>query len=150
MVIYTDVPDNTREAIYISEENTSGAEFKFDGSKESIKKAFIDYIDKYYVPMNVKYVKENKKVDKKVNVMEALTEEDIEELSKFSFTDEELAHILSLFELISDENKDKAFGIIKALFEGKKLVDDTEKSENVKQTRNTISERYTRILLGNR
>lgn len=67
--------------------------------------------------------KESITKDEKVSVMEALTEQDIEELSKFSLTDEEIAHILSLFELISDENKDKAFGIIKVLFEGKKLVD---------------------------
>lgn len=90
--------------------------------------------------------------DKKVSVMEALTEQDIEELSKFSLTDEEIAHILSLFELISDENKDKAFSIIKVLFEGKKLVPDEDKIEEsiVTKKRTSVSERYTRMLLGDK
>lgn len=90
---------------------------------------------------------------KKVSVMESLTEKDIEELSEMSFTEDELSHILSLFELISDENKDKAFGIIKSLFEGKKLVSDEEKVEekvNRCAKKNTISERYTKILLGDK
>lgn len=91
-------------------------------------------------------------LDKKVNVMEALTEQDIEEISKLSLTDEEIAHILSLFELISDENKNKAFETIKALFEGKKLVPDEDKVEEsvVTKKRTSISERYTRMLLGDK
>lgn len=91
-------------------------------------------------------------LDKKVNVMEVLTEQDIEEISKLSLTDEEIAHILSLFELISDENKDKAFETIKALFEGKKLVPDEDKVEEsvVTKKRTSISERYTRMLLGDK
>lgn len=96
--------------------------------------------------------KESITKDEKVSVMEALTEQDIEELSKFSLTDEEIAHILSLFELISDENKDKAFGIIKVLFEGKKLVPDEDKIEEsiVTKKRTSVSERYTRMLLGDK
>lgn len=96
--------------------------------------------------------KESITKDEKVSVMEALTEQDIEELSKLSLTDEEIAHILSLFELISDENKDKAFGIIKVLFEGKKLVPDEDKIEEsiVTKKRTSVSERYTRMLLGDK
>lgn len=89
----------------------------------------------------------------KLSVMEALTEEDIKVISEFSLTEDEISHILSLFELISDENKDSAFGIIKSLFEGKKLVPDEDKVEENfigRRKKNTVSERYTRILLGDK
>lgn len=92
------------------------------------------------------------KVNEKKNVMEALTEDDITVLSDFDLTETEISHILSLFELISDENKDKAFNIIKSLFEGKKLVDSdketVEEKMNVRKKRNSVSERYVRTLLG--
>ena len=88
-------------------------------------------------------------VDTKVSIMESLTEDDIVELSKFSLTEDEISHIVSLFELISEENKDKAFDIIKSLFEGKKLVTDEnnkEIEENLKNSAEVSS--YTRKLLG--
>lgn len=88
-------------------------------------------------------------IDTKVSIMESLTEDDIVELSKFSLTEDEISHIVSLFELISEENKDKAFDIIKSLFEGKKLVTDEsneEIEENLKNSAEVSS--YTRKLLG--
>lgn len=36
-------------SIFISEESTSGAEYKYTGSKDEIKAAVADYIDKYYI-----------------------------------------------------------------------------------------------------
>lgn len=92
---------------------------------------------------------------KKTNIFESLDETDIEVLSTFDLTEEETAHILSLFELISDENKDKAFAIVKSLFEGKKLVpsedEEVEAEEGLNATRKyTISEGYTRMLLGDK
>lgn len=88
-------------------------------------------------------------IDTKVSIMESLTEDDIVELSKFSLTEDEISHIVSLFELISEENKDKAFDIIKSLFEGKKLVID-ESNEDIKENLKNSTEvsRYTRKLLG--
>lgn len=50
---------------------------------------------------------------KKSNIFESLTEQDIEDLSEMSLTESEIQDILSLFELISEENKDRAFAIIK-------------------------------------
>lgn len=89
-------------------------------------------------------------IDTKVSIMESLTEDDIVELSKFSLTEDEISHIVSLFELISEENKDKAFDIIKSLFEGKKLVTDESNEEIEENLENSAAEvsSYTRKLLG--
>lgn len=89
---------------------------------------------------------------KKSNIFESLTEQDIEDLSEMSLTESEIQDILSLFELISEENKDRAFAIIKKIFKNKKLVPDTETSENFnkKSHRLSTSERYTRTLLGDK
>lgn len=88
---------------------------------------------------------------KKVNVFESLTESDIELLSNFSLTEKEVSDILSLFELIPEENKDKAFSIIKNLFEGKKIVTDDAVAEGTfppHRKKLSVSERYTKTLLG--
>lgn len=88
-------------------------------------------------------------IDTKVSIMESLTEDDIVELSKFSLTEDEISHIVSLFELISEENKDKAFDIIKSLFEGKKLVTDESNEEIEENLKNSAAvSSYTRKLLG--
>lgn len=88
-------------------------------------------------------------IDTKVSIMESLTEDDIVELSKFSLTEDEISHIVSLFELISEENKDKAFDIIKSLFEGKKLVTDESNKEIEENLKNSaVVSSYTRKLLG--
>lgn len=92
---------------------------------------------------------DNNSTDKKVGIFEALTDSDVEALSKLSLDEDEIAKVLSMFELVSEENKDKMLGIITSLFEGKKLVsDETEEvSENINR-RNAVSEGYTRRLLG--
>lgn len=94
------------------------------------------------------------KEGKKVRAMEALDETDIEKLSELSLTEEELSHVLSLLNLISDDEKDSAISLVESLFKGKKLVsDDAETAENLnnyRAKRSSISERYTRILLGDK
>lgn len=117
--------------------------------RTSVVITFTDGSDAVYT---VDKILDDKVNEKKNNIMEALTEDDITTLSDFDLTETEISHILSLFELISDENKDKAFNIIKSLFEGKKLVDSDKKTVeekmNVKRKRNSVSERYVRTLLG--
>ena len=138
------------DAIWIAEENSSGAEYPYDGTTDSIKAAFNSYMDNQYV------ISESVASQKRVNIFESLDETDIEVLSTFDLTEEETAHILSLFELISDENKDKAFAIVKSLFEGKKLVPSEDKEVEAEEGLNTttrkytISEGYTRMLLGDK
>lgn len=84
-----------------------------------------------------------------VDIFESLTDEDVEKLSTYSLTEDELSHVLSLFELISDENKTKALELIDAIFSGKKLVADEEKKETSETLKyRKISESYTRKLLG--
>lgn len=84
-----------------------------------------------------------------VDIFESLTDEDVEKLSTYNLTEDELSHILSLFELISDENKTKALELINAIFSGKKLVADEEKEETSETLKyRKISESYTRKLLG--
>lgn len=80
---------------------------------------------------------------KKKNVFEALTNEDIEKLSIYTLTEDELSHLLSLLELIDDSNKLKAFELVEAIFGGKKLVEEVQESKRVRK-----SESYTRRLLG--
>lgn len=94
--------------------------------------------------------------NKKVNVVEALTDEDMQILSTFDITDDELSTILSIFEYISDENKDTVLSLFDSLLKGKTLVasettqEVEEKFDNYNKNKNMVSERYTRILLGNR
>lgn len=89
---------------------------------------------------------------KKKSIFESLTDDDIKKLSEYSLTEEELSHLLSLLELINDDDKPKAFEYVEALFKGKKLVKDEEKVEEFinqfKSTRKKTSESYTRKLLG--
>nr|CAI9751317.1 hypothetical protein DGKKSRWO_DGKKSRWO_CDS_0037 [uncultured phage]CAI9752173.1 hypothetical protein CVNMHQAP_CVNMHQAP_CDS_0037 [uncultured phage] len=90
-------------------------------------------------------------MEERRNVMESLTEDDMKALSELTLTDEELSHVISLFELITDDNKDKALALIISLFKGKKLVADEEKETEesvVRRKRSSVSERYTRMLLG--
>lgn len=80
---------------------------------------------------------------KKTSVFESLDDTDIEKLSKYNLTESEYSNLLSLLELINDDDKSKAFELTDAIFLNKKLVsDDTEKVEESK----TIN--YTRRLLG--
>ena len=90
-------------------------------------------------------------MEERHNVMESLTEDDMKALSELTLTDEELSHVISLFELITDDNKDKALALIISLFKGKKLAADEEKETEesvVRRKRSSVSERYTRMLLG--
>ena len=86
-----------------------------------------------------------------VDVFESLDDSDIEKISKLNLNEEELSNVLSLFELIPVENKESAINILQSLFLNKKLVpidpDENTKNMEEKVVRN-ISERYTRILLG--
>ena len=79
-----------------------------------------------------------------------MTNADIEKLSIYSFTEDELSHVLSLLELIDDSNKEKAFELVDALFNGKKLVEDEEQQvvESIQQQKARMSKNYTRRLLG--
>ena len=79
-----------------------------------------------------------------------MTNADIEKLSIYSFTEDELSHVLSLLELIDDSNKEKAFELVDALFNGKKLVEDEEQqvTESIQQQKARMSKNYTRRLLG--
>lgn len=90
--------------------------------------------------------------DEETKVFESLTEKDIEDLSHFDLTEEEIMHILSLFEIVPEDDKDQAFSIIKSLFLGKKLVPVEKNEEDIAkddETKNSkISESYTRKLLG--
>ena len=88
--------------------------------------------------------------NKKTSVFEALTNADIEKLGIYSFTEDELSHVLSLLELIDDSNKEKAFELVDALFNGKKLVEDEEQQvvESIQQQKARMSKNYTRRLLG--
>lgn len=80
---------------------------------------------------------------KKTSVFESLDDTDIEKLSKYNLTESEYSNLLSLLELINDDDKSKAFELTDTIFLNKKLVsDDTEKVEESK----TIN--YTRRLLG--
>lgn len=79
---------------------------------------------------------------KKHNIFESLTNEDIEKLSKYDLSETDLSHLLSLLELIDDENKAKAFEYVDAIFNNKKLV------ENVEESCSTPECSYTRRLLG--
>lgn len=81
------------------------------------------------------------KSKKTYNIFEALNNDDIEKLSELDLTETELSHILSLFELISEDNKTKAFEIIMDLFKNKKLVSTTDNTN--------INESYTKVLLDN-
>ena len=85
------------------------------------------------------------------NVMEALTETDMEVISSFKLTDDETAHIISLLELVPEEGKEAALNTLKGLFEGKELVSvkDVEVEEKAKK-KSSIAERYTKILLGDK
>lgn len=83
--------------------------------------------------------------ESKVSVFESLTDEDVEALSELKLDEAEMDNLLSLLELISDENKVKAFEFVNAIFKGKELIPISEKevSEQISK-----SARYTQILLG--
>lgn len=98
-----------------------------------------DELEKYNIPSESGEATTN---PCSVTVFESLTDDDVEKLSKYSLTEEELSYVLSLLELIGDDNKAKAFDLINALFSNKKLVPD-DSEDKVKK-----SERYTRRLLG--
>lgn len=88
---------------------------------------------------------------RKKNVMESLTNEEIDKLGELEINSDEIQYIIDLFELISDENKDQALNIINTLFAGKKLVpveDTISESVNIKSKNQKVSESYTRRLLG--
>lgn len=122
--------------------------------KDSVVLIFDDGSEAVYTVDKIMNDKVNEKAakktceNKKSNIFEALTEQDIEDLSEFSLTEAELQHILSLFEIISEENKDKAFAIIKDLFKGKKLVPDEDQKAEESKKHTSVSERYTKKLLG--
>ena len=92
----------------------------------------------------------------KVSVVESLTDDDMQILSNFDITDDELSTILSIFEYISDENKEAVLDLFNALLSGKTIVlseketEVEEKFDTYQEKKNVVSERYTRILLGNR
>lgn len=87
---------------------------------------------------------------KRKNVFEALTNDDIEKLSVYTLTEDELSHLLGLLELIDDDNKFKAFELVDALFNDKKLVSDEQVNESIKNKLKRVqtAESYTLRLLG--
>lgn len=90
----------------------------------------------------------------KVNIYESLTDDDMGKIASLNLSDDEIGTLLGLFEIIDDSNKDKALEIIEALFAGKKLIPD-EKGDASSEgefasTPAQISERYTRMLMGER
>lgn len=86
----------------------------------------------------------------RINIFESLNDEDITKLSSYKLNDEDLSHLLSLFELISDENKAKAFEIVDALLSGKELIATVNECINPRiDELKSKSEKYTRRLLGN-
>ncbi len=117
-------------------------------------------------------------MEDKNTILDALTDEDVEYISNLKLAEDEIASLINLLELIQSDNKDKAIDIIKTLFDNKILVDAAEPAENAtdevtdnnettdniddtddieeKETDTEIvdescvpvSERYTRILLG--
>ena len=78
----------------------------------------------------------------KTNVFESLTDTDIDKLSNYNLNDDELSYLLGLFELISDENKAKAFELVDALLLNKNLV--AMEAESLRFNKNV----YTKRLLG--
>lgn len=94
-------------------------------------------------PENIQNIEDIPGFARKKNVFESLTNEEVDKLSELSLTETETNHLLNLLELISDDNKDKALGLVNALFKGKKLVQDVAESHKPR-----MSESYTRRLLG--
>ena len=107
-------------------------------------------------------------MEDKNTILDALTNEDIEYISSLHLTKDEIASLINLLELIQSDNKDRAINIIKILFDNKTLVDaepaenaTDETTDNIDDTDDieeketdteivdeSVSERYTRILLG--
>lgn len=102
-----------------------------------------DY-DVYPETMNTEILGDryNEFAETKTNVFESLTDTDIDKLGKYNLNDDELSYLLGLFELISDENKAKAFELVDALLLNKNLV--AIEAESLKPKKAT----YTRRLLG--
>lgn len=110
-------------------------------------------------------------MEDKNTILDVLTNEDIEYISSLHLTKDEIASLINLLELIQSDNKDRAINIIKILFDNKTLVDaepaenaTDETTDNIDDTDDIeeketdteivdescvpVSERYTRILLG--
>lgn len=132
--------NRNKDSVVITFKDGSQAVYTVD----KILKGEVDDKKKSEKQRPVKYHKQSESVN---TTFEALTEDDIETLSKFDLTEDEIQHILSLFELISEENKDRTFSIIKSLFQGKTLVPDKTETEKPNK-KSSVSERYTAKLLG--
>nr|DAI22729.1 MAG TPA: hypothetical protein [Caudoviricetes sp.] len=116
-------------------------------------------------------------MEDKNTILDVLTNEDIEYISNLHLAKDEIASLINLLELIQSDNKDRAINIIKILFDNKTLVDaepaknatdevtdNNETTDNIDDTDDIeeketdteivdescvpVSERYTRILLG--
>lgn len=51
--IFIDIPENKKDKIWIAEENSSGAEYPYDGTKESIETAIVQYIEYEYTESDI-------------------------------------------------------------------------------------------------
>lgn len=110
-------------------------------------------------------------MEDKNTILDVLTDEDVKYISNLKLAEDEIASLISLLELIQSDNKDKAIDIIKTLFDNKVLVDAEPAESTIDETTDNIddtddieeketdteivdescvpvSERYTRILLG--
>lgn len=75
-------------------------------------------------------------------ILESIDDNDVEKLSQYDITNNELSILLELLNLIDSKDKVKAFELVDLLLLGKTIV-TSEKIESV-------SESYTQKLLGNK
>lgn len=136
--------DDEVEYGYSNDDETFKSTIEYD--VDSGRPYFVDNTgDKQYIDDFIR-IDEGKSVEsvddkKKSCIYEALTDADIEVISQLDVTDDELAIILNLLELIDDEKKDDAVSLITLLFENKKLVSTRSETEV------PASEKYTSMLL---
>lgn len=143
------VDDSNDEITYgwSNDEKTADAKIEYDSTNDQAyfvasdgSKYYLDEFEKINEDLDLS---NDDNSDKKASIYEALTDEDIESLSKLNLTEDELSLVLNLLELVVyDEKKTDAINIIKLLFDGKKLVPDEEQIEE------SDTEKYTRKLLG--
>lgn len=121
----------------IEYELESGRPYFMDNNNEK------QYIDDFIRVNESKATVDRNSCSGKTCIYEALTDTDIEDLSQLNLQEDELSLVLNMFEYITDEHKDDMLSLIKLLFENKKL-------EPVESEKISESEKYTRMLLGNK
>lgn len=99
---------------------------------------------------SVEDIGEGKKLsNKKLTVFESLTDDEIDSLGKYNFSDADLSEILDLLNLIADEDKTSALEIVDHIFNGRELVEvqaEENSDEEIEESCNTTN--YVRKLLG--